>query len=72
MLFPYIYLGIPVVCTNGEVRLANGSSANGVFGAGRVEVCFENVWGTVCDDGWDNQDAEVVCRQLGLSYDSEQ
>ena len=47
---------------DGEVRLADKVSDN----EGRVEVCYDGVWGTVCDNNWGAADAMVVCRQLEL------
>ena len=50
-------------CRTGQLRLAGGSIPN----EGRVEICINNVWGTVCDDLWSSTDATVVCRQLRYS-----
>ena len=33
----------------------------------RVEVCANNIWGTICSDFWDYEDASVFCGQLGHS-----
>ena len=51
-----------VPCQDGDIRLLGGRNLT----EGRVEICFNNQWGTVCDDYWDAADATVVCTQLGL------
>ena len=55
-------------CTEGEVRLVEGTNPPQANASqGRVEVCLNHEWGTVCDDRWGNVDAGVVCSQLGFS-----
>ena len=52
---------IDSLCSQGDIRLAGGTQEH----SGRVEICLENKWQTVCDDEWDSEDAMVTCRQIG-------
>ncbi len=52
-----------VGCTEREIQLSGGAD----YTEGRVEICLDDEWGTVCDRMWGVTDAAVVCRQLGLA-----
>ena len=52
-----------VICNNGDLRLRGGNTEF----EGRVELCWNETWGTICDGFWSNNDANVACNQLGFS-----
>lgn len=51
-----------VFCETGAIRLVGGS----IVREGRVEICVNETWGTVCNQMWGTTDANVACRQLGF------
>ncbi len=50
-------------CTDGQLRLVGGNVDN----EGRIEICLDNKWGTICDDNWSTNDANVACGALGFA-----
>ena len=48
-------------CKDGDIRLVGGSTKY----EGRVEVCINRVWGTICGTYWSTRDSNIVCKQLG-------
>ena len=54
-------------CRDGDVLLMNGSTPTIGQAEGRVEICYGNLYRTICDDYWDVEDAQVICRQLNFT-----
>ena len=57
-------LDFTTVCEEGEVRLVTQSREN----EGLVQICIFNEWLTLCDNGFDDSDAQVVCFVLGFEF----
>lgn len=48
-------------CSNGTLRLMDGQTGH----EGRVEACYNGVWGSICDSSWTLTEANIVCKTLG-------
>ena len=58
----FVKLPDPGECTGGAVRLIDGVLEH----EGRVEVCINGVWGSICGNGWNAIDGYVLCKELGF------
>jgi hypothetical protein len=79
LVFPALFSGGPVLDADGKiydcgVRLMAGTRGSGStlpagdgISSGRVEVKHNGVWGSVCSLGWDDDDANVLCRSIGFA-----
>ena len=51
-------------CSDGSIRLMGGE----IPSEGTVEICYRSMWGLIVNSGWTDEDASVVCRELGLPF----
>ena len=70
--FPVIHgfcciLIFSTACVDGEVILFDGLVISISLREGTILVCYNNSYGTVCDDHWDSIEASIVCGQLGYN-----
>lgn len=66
-------LPVPTSCFDGDIRLAEtayGYTDNEYYYGGIVEVCYDEVYHPVCDLGWDDLEAAIVCNYVGYGRPS--
>jgi len=66
ILLPLVitYIGVLVgLCSDGDLRLRGGNTSS----EGRLEICYNKIWGTICNTIWNQINAAVACLQLGFS-----
>jgi len=72
LLWPlYECLISALACEERDIRITNESvttKREAYIIAGGLQICVKSQWATVCQSGWENDDAIVACRQLGLNY----
>ncbi len=60
------YFADSVQCADGDLRLVSSSQETENVSEGRLEICYQGVWGAVHDERWSAIDAAVTCQELGF------
>ena len=63
LVYKFSCCSLAVQCDTGDIRLVGGGTER----EGRVEVCDDERWGTICDSHWDINETAVICTFLGYS-----
>ena len=69
-LLHYLWINIPhhfIAPSSGQLRLVQGNYTTSNLTSGRLEIYLNGQWGTVCDDLWGQDEANVACQQLGYT-----
>ena len=64
---PSIVNSLVSPCVDGAVRLVKDGSVDPI--EGRAEICINNIWGSVCNRGFNAREAEVICKQVNNSFE---
>lgn len=64
---PSIVTSLVSECVDGAIRLVNSGSVDPI--EGRVELCINNIWGSVCNRGFNAREAQVICRQINNTFE---
>lgn len=63
LCFYSIHISHSGTCEDGDIKLVGGNTRS----EGLLQVCADEGWFNICDEGWTSSSGDVVCKQLGYA-----